>query len=93
MTEKPQPKLHPGHHWGPFAKDPWSPDLDPVVGEVWERAARSGRVGVKQPAATAAPAPTDPTSPNQPPPHKYPEDSASPRHPVRPPDAPRHKAK
>jgi hypothetical protein len=46
-------KLHPGHHWGPFARDPWSPDLDPVVGEVWERAARGGRVAVRRPAHEA----------------------------------------
>lgn len=36
---------HPSHHWGPFADDPWSPDLDCVSGAVWEevvrRAARS----------------------------------------------------
>jgi hypothetical protein len=38
--------LHPANYWGPFAKDPWSPDLDPVVGPIWERAARAGRVGV-----------------------------------------------
>jgi hypothetical protein len=43
MSQRPAAKLHPGHHWGPFAKDPWSPDLDPVVGEVWERAVRAGR--------------------------------------------------
>jgi hypothetical protein len=50
MSDKPKAptaKLHPGHHWGPFANDPWSPDLDPVVGEVRERACRAGRVNLK----------------------------------------------
>lgn len=37
--------LHPGHHWGPFARDPWSPDLDPVVGTTWDLAAMAGRAG------------------------------------------------
>lgn len=37
--------LHPGHHWGPFARDPWSPDLDPVVGPAWDIAAMAGRAG------------------------------------------------
>ncbi len=37
--------LHPGHHWGPFARDPWSPDLDPVVGTAWDLAAMAGRAG------------------------------------------------
>lgn len=46
MSRKPETKLHPGHHWGPFAKDPWSPDLDPVVGELWERACRAGRMSL-----------------------------------------------
>ncbi len=61
MSEKPAAppaKLHPGHHWGPFANDPWSPDLDPVVGEVWELACRAGRVIV-----TARPETTDKTDP------------------------------
>lgn len=34
---------HPGHHWGSFADDPWSDDLDPVTGEAWERAVRASR--------------------------------------------------
>ena len=37
--------LHPGHHWGPFARDPWSPELDPVVGAAWDLAASAGRTG------------------------------------------------
>ena len=59
MSNPPKPRLHPGHHWGPFAKDPWSPDLDPVVGEVWERAARAGRVRLKPPPADGEPAPAE----------------------------------
>jgi hypothetical protein len=43
---RPPAPLHPANHWGPFATDPWSPDLDPVTGPAWERAARAGRVGV-----------------------------------------------
>jgi hypothetical protein len=41
--------LHPNHHWGPFANDPWPPDLDPVKGEIWELACRGGRVGTMRP--------------------------------------------
>ena len=48
-TPDQKPPLHPANHWGPFANDPWSPDLDPVEGEVWELACRGGRVGVKRP--------------------------------------------
>jgi hypothetical protein len=48
-------KLHPANHWGPFAKDPWSPDLDPVIGPDWERAARAGRVGVDPTISPASP--------------------------------------
>lgn len=36
MTDTP----HAGHHWGPFADDPWSPLLDLVDGPVWEEAVR-----------------------------------------------------
>ncbi|MCO6416159.1 hypothetical protein JYK14_08260 [Siccirubricoccus sp. KC 17139] len=35
--------LHPGHHWGPFASDPWSPDLDLVTGEAWEALVEQAR--------------------------------------------------
>lgn len=35
-----RPPPHPGHHWGSFADDPWSDDLDPVTGEAWKQAVR-----------------------------------------------------
>ncbi|MSO99853.1 MAG: hypothetical protein EXR07_02200 [Acetobacteraceae bacterium] len=50
MSDKPESslaRLHPGHHWGPFFNDPWSPALDPVVGEVWDRAVRTGQANAK----------------------------------------------
>ena len=28
--------MHPSHHWGPFADDPFAPELDLVSGPVWE---------------------------------------------------------
>jgi hypothetical protein len=39
MSEQPR-ALHSGHHWGSFAKDPWSRALDLVEGRVWEEALR-----------------------------------------------------
>jgi len=41
MTE-PSPR-HPVNHWGPFADDPWSDELDPVTGPEWEAAVESAR--------------------------------------------------
>lgn len=34
---------HPSHHWGSFADDPWSDDLDPVTGDAWDQAVRASR--------------------------------------------------
>lgn len=47
-AEPRRPPLHPANHWGPFANDPWSPDLDPVVGEAWELAVRAGRTDAER---------------------------------------------
>lgn len=39
----PRDTKHRGNPWGPFADDPNSPLLDPVVGEVWDRAVEAAR--------------------------------------------------
>lgn len=38
--DKPERVLHPAHHWGAFADDPWNEHLDAVTGEVWEEVVR-----------------------------------------------------
>jgi hypothetical protein len=62
--ETQRPRLHPAHHWGPFATNPWSPDLDPVTGPAWDIAVRAGRLSIK-PSSKATARPGDETKDGQ----------------------------